>query len=74
MEKADIVQHVSSKEVMTQTAAKTAVGAVFAPIAEALAHGEDGAVTGSGRFAGTEWPAREGRNPRTGKRIAIGPK
>ena len=37
-----------------------------------MARGEEVAVGGFGRFARTERPAREGRNPRTGERIAIG--
>ena len=44
-----------------------------AGIAEALARGEDVSVVGFGRFSRNDWPAREGRNPRTGERIAIGP-
>ena len=73
MKKADIVQHVASEGAMTKPAAEAAVGAVFASIAEALARGEDVTVAGFGRFVRTERPAREGRNPRTGERIAIGP-
>ena len=52
---------------------EAAVDAVFASIAEALARGEKVAVAGFGRFARTDRPAPEGRNPRTGERIAIGP-
>ena len=73
MKKADIVEHVASDGAMTKQSAESAVGAVFASITEALARGEDVAVAGFGRFARTERPAREGRNPRTGERIAIGP-
>ena len=40
---------------------------------EAPARGEDVAVAGFGRFARKDRPAREGRNPRTGERIAVGP-
>ena len=58
---------------MKKQAAEAAVGTVFASFAEALARGEDVAVTGFGRFARTDRPAREGSNPRTGERIAIGP-
>ena len=46
---------------------------MFASLADALAGGEDVAVAGFGRLARTERPSREGRNPRTGERIAIGP-
>ncbi|MCY4502597.1 MAG: HU family DNA-binding protein [Alphaproteobacteria bacterium] len=73
MRKADIVEFVASEGAMTKRDADAAVGAVFASIAEALARGEDVTVAGFGRFARTERPARAGRNPRTGERIAIGP-
>ena len=67
MKRADIVAHVASEGAMTKQAAETAVGAVFASISEALARGEDVTVTGFGRFARIDRPAREGRNPRTGR-------
>ena len=73
MKKADIVAHVASEGAMTKRAAEAAVDAVFESIAKALACGENVAVAGFGRFARTDRPAREGRNPRTGERIAIGP-
>ena len=43
------------------------------PQVEALVRGEDVNVAGFGRFFRKSRPAREGRNPRTGERIAIGP-
>ena len=73
MKKRDIVERVAGEAGITKQAAEAAVGGVFASIAEALARGGDVAVAGFGRFARTERPAREGRNPRTGERIAIGP-
>ena len=73
MRKRDIVERVAGEAGIGKQAADAAVGAVFASIAQALARGEDVAVAGFGRFARTDRPAREGRNPRTGERIAIGP-
>ena len=73
MKKSDIVERVAGQTGITKQAADAAVAAVFASIAEALVRGEDIAVAGFGRFARTERPAREGRNPRTGESIAIGP-
>ncbi len=73
MNKREIVERVAGEAGVGKQVAEAAVGAVFASIAEALARGEDVAVAGFGRFARTERPAREGRNPRTGERIAIGP-
>ena len=73
MKKRDIVDRVAGEAGITKQAAEAAVGAVFASIAEAVARGDDVTIAGFGRFARTERPAREGRNPRTGERIAIGP-
>ena len=42
-------------------------------LAGALARGEDVAVIGFSRFSRKSRPAREGRNPRTGEPVAIGP-
>ena len=68
-----MVERVAGEAGIAKQAAEAAVGAVFDSMAEALARGEDVAVAGFGRFARTERSAREGRNPRTGERIAIGP-
>ena len=73
MKKTEIVERVAGEAGMTKQAAEAAVGAVFASIAEALARGEDVSIVGFGRFSRKDRPAREGRNPRTGERIAIGP-
>ena len=69
MKKPDIVERVAGEAGITKQAAQAVVGAVFTSIRESLARGEDVAVTGFGRFARTDRPAREGRNPRTGERI-----
>ena len=73
MMKRDVVERVADEAGITKQAAEVAVAGVFASIAEALASGDDVTIAGFGRFARTERPAREGRNPRTGERITIGP-
>ena len=73
MKKRDIVERVAGEAGIAKQAADAAVEAMFASIAEEPARGEEVTVAGSGRFARTDRPAREGRNPRTGGRIAIGP-
>ncbi len=73
MNKRDIVERVAGEAGVARQTAEAAVGAVFASMADALARGEDVAVAGFGRFARKDRPAREGRNPRTGERIAVGP-
>lgn len=73
MNKKDIVERVAAEAGIAKQAAEAAVGTVFVAMAEALARGEDVSVAGFGRFARKDRPARDGRNPRTGERIAIGP-
>ncbi|MCY4548808.1 MAG: HU family DNA-binding protein [Defluviicoccus sp.] len=73
MKKRDIVNRIAGEAGVTKQEAEVAVGGVFASIAEALARGDDVTIAGFGRFARTERAAHEGRNPRTGERIAIGP-
>ena len=73
MKKAEIVERVAGEAGITKQAAQAAVGSVFDAIGEALARGEDVSIVGFGRFTRKDRPAREGRNPRTGERIAIGP-
>lgn len=73
MRKRDVVERVADEAGTTKQAAEAAVGAVFASITEALARGDDVTIAGFGRFVRTERPARDGRNLRTGERIAIGP-
>lgn len=71
--KRDLIEHTASEAGIASAAAEADVGAALAAIAEALARGEEVAVAGFGLFARKEQTAREGRNPRTGKPIAIGP-
>ena len=73
MKKSDSVERVAGEAVMTKQVAEAAVGTVFASIAAALARGKDVTVTGFGRFSRRTRQAREGRDPRTGVRIAVGP-
>ena len=73
MRKRDIVERVAGETGLAKQAAAAAVAAMFAAIAEALARREDVVVSGFGKFVRTERAAREGRNPRTGERMAIGP-
>ena len=73
MKKSDIVDHVAGETGMSKQAAEGAVAAVFTAIAGSLARGEDVAVAGFGSFSRKSRPARQGRNPRTGEPLTIGP-
>lgn len=56
---------------MTKTTAREAVDAVFAVIAGELRENGEVRIVGFGRFAVKDFPARPGRNPRTGETIEI---
>ena len=72
MNKSEMVNRVAGEAQVTRDAAEAAVGAVLSAVGEALARGEPVAIMGFGTFTRKSRPAREGRNPRTGERIAIG--
>jgi DNA-binding protein HU-beta len=71
MNKLDFVQAIAEKIKSTQVDAGKAVDAVIAVISEALAKGDEVNLTGFGKFQVADRAATEGRNPRTGERIAI---
>ena len=71
MKKPHIAPHVASHTSLSSAAADATVNAVFTAITDALAKGETVTITGFGTFATKTRAAREGRNPRTGERIAI---
>ena len=73
MKKSDIVECVAGEGAMTKLVAEASADGVFAAVAESLAAGEDMTVVGFGRFSRRTRPTREGRNPRTGVPVAIGP-
>lgn len=72
MTKAELVEKIYAKAGLpTKTLAEAALDAVIATLREALAKGETVSFTGFGSFKVIDRAARKGRNPRTGKEIAI---
>ncbi len=71
MRKSDLVKTVSQQVKQPETQVTAIVNATFGAIQEALASGEEVALTGFGTFRISERGAREGRNPQTGERITI---
>ncbi|CAO3445855.1 DNA-binding protein HU-beta [Azospirillum argentinense] len=71
MNKNDLVAHVADAVGLSKTDAIKAVDAVFDGIADSLRNGEEVRLVGFGTFAVSERAASEGRNPRTGEKIAI---
>ncbi|KAA0678364.1 HU family DNA-binding protein [Roseomonas genomospecies 6] len=71
MNKNDLVAHVADSVGLSKTDATKAVEAVLEGIADSLKKGDEVRLVGFGTFAVTERAASEGRNPRTGEKIAI---
>ena len=71
MTKTDLIAQVAEKTSLTKKDSAAAIDAVFAAITAALAEGDGLSLTGFGSFAISERAAKEGRNPKTGEKMAI---
>ena len=71
MRKSDLVKTVSQQVKQPETQVTAVVNATFSAIQDALAAGDEVALTGFGTFRISERGSREGRNPQTGERITI---
>ncbi len=71
MNKIDLVTKVSELSGLTKADADKVVDATFAAITTALKGGDDVRLVGFGSFSVSARAAREGKNPRTGEKIAI---
>jgi len=74
MRKQDLIRAVARKTNQSEAQAGNAVNAVLEVIEDALAQGEEVNISGFGAFRVVERAAREGRNPRTGTSMTIGPR
>lgn len=71
MNKGDLINAVAESAGITKTQAGSAIDAVFGSIENCLKSGDKASFIGFGTFSTTHKPAREGRNPATGKTIKI---
>ena len=71
MTKTDLIAQVAEQTKLTKKDSAAAIDAVFAAITSALAQGDGLSLTGFGSFAVAERAAKEGRNPKTGEKMAI---
>jgi DNA-binding protein HU-beta len=73
MRKQDLIRAVARETSKSDSQIADVVNSVFVTIQQALADGDEVAISGFGTFRVVERPAREGRNPQTGKPMMIGP-
>lgn len=71
MNKSDLIAQVADLSGLTRADAGKAVDSVFAAITTALKASDEVRLVGFGSFSVSARPARQGRNPRTGKTITI---
>ncbi len=74
MNKSDLINAVAESAGINKTQAGSAIDAVFSGIEASLKSGDKAAFVGFGTFSTAHKPAREGRNPSTGKTISIAAK
>jgi DNA-binding protein HU-beta len=72
--KQDLVRAVAQQAGLPEAKANDAVNAVIGSIQSALASGDEVNISGFGAFRVVERASREGRNPRTGTTMTIGPR
>ncbi len=71
MNKSDLISDVAKNADVTKVEAEKVIDAVFVSITNALVENDEVRLIGFGTFAVSERAATEGRNPRTGQKIAI---
>ena len=71
MNKTDLVNYIAEDTGLTKVDSAKALTAFLTAVKESLEKGEDVTLIGFGTFTVSERKQREGRNPRTGKKIKI---
>ncbi len=71
MNTTELVDAIATAHDLSKAKAKEVVNSVFGSIVDASKRGEEVTISGFGKFALKERPAREGRNPKTGEALQI---
>jgi integration host factor subunit beta len=71
MLKSDLVEKVAKELNMSNDVAQLTIDAIFDAMTEALCRGEGIEIRGFGSFSIRNYPAREGRNPKTGETVSV---
>jgi DNA-binding protein HU-beta len=69
--KVELVSSIAKSSGLKNAEAELALEAFIASVSNALKSGDEVRLLGFGTFSATKRPATEGRNPRTGEKIAI---
>ena len=71
MTKSELIELVAARTKITTSRAEAVVNTVFDAMVSALERGEGIEIRGFGSFTVREYKAYSGRNPRTGKPVAV---
>lgn len=71
MNKSELITAISETSGLTKTDAGKALDAAVNAIVSAVANGDSVSLVGFGTFKASERAAREGKNPKTGEKLAI---
>lgn len=71
MNNSELADTVATAQGLSKADARKIIDGAFAAIAEAASKGEEISLNGFGKFKVKDSPAREGRNPATGKAMQI---
>lgn len=71
MNKTELIEALATKAGISKADADRALNALLDTIVEAVAQGGEVSLTGFGAFKASSRAAREGRNPKTGEKLAI---
>jgi len=74
MTRSELVALIAQRARQSPKAADQAIDALFGSITAALARGERVEIRGFGSWIARQYGARQGRNPRSGKAVAVAPK
>ena len=74
MKKSDVILALSEKENLREQEAFEIVNMVFSGFTETLRKGGRIEIRGFGSFTVRDYPPYLGKNPKTGKRVEVGPK
>jgi len=74
MLKSDLIEKIAKDLKMNHDIAQLVVNNIFDSMTEALSRGESIEIRGFGSFSVRHYPAREGRNPKSGAQVAVPPR
>ena len=74
MTKSDLIVHIAQRAILTKDKAGIVVNAIFEQMIDALNKDERIEIRNFGTFTMRKYPSYTGRNPKTGKAVAVAAK